>query len=405
MNRVAELPVLRHVAEAVGEVVDRARTGQLRSLGGVAALVVVWIGFGVLAPAFLSADNLVNVTQQSAVVGLLALGVVLVMLIGQLDLSVGAVSALGSAIVAVGSQQAGLPMWLSVIAAVGAGAVVGLGYGIVSQRFGVPGLVLTLAGLLAAHGLQLTVLGATGSVNVPYESWLVRFAQATYLEPSAALGGGIVVVAAVAVLSVRDRRHRMSAGLPARSWEEITVRLVGLAVVLLGGAAYLSTDRGVGAMFVVFLAAVALVDVAVRRTRWGRAVRAVGGDAESARRAGLSVKGVTISVYVLCSTLAALGGVLAVGRLAAANQGSGGAELSLTAIAAALIGGASLYGGRGSAWSAFLGVLVVQSISTGLAMTSAPPAVRYLVLAVTLVLAVAIDTSSHRRRAGVLSGR
>lgn len=400
MNRLAELPVLRHVAEAVGEAVDRARTGELRSLGGVAALLVVWVGFGALAPAFLSADNLVNVTQQSAVVGLLTLGVVLVMLIGQLDLSVGAVSALGSAIVAVGSQQAGLPMWLSVVAAVAAGAVVGLGYGVVSQRFGVPGLVLTLAGLIAAQGLQLTVLGSTGSVNVPYESWLVRFAQATYLEPSAALGGGIVVVVAAAVLSVRDRRRRMSAGLPARSWKEVVVRLVVLAVVLLGGAAYLSTDRGVGAMFVVFLAAVALVDVAVRRTRWGRAVRAVGGDAESARRAGLSVKRVTVSVYVLCSTLAALGGVLAVGRLAAANQGSGGAELSLTAIAAALIGGASLYGGRGSAWSAFLGVLVVQSISTGLAMTSAPPAVRYLVLALTLVLAVAIDTSSHRRGSG-----
>lgn len=401
MSRVNEWPGVRHIAEGLSEVIGQARAGELRSLGGIAALGVVWLGFGLSAPAFLSADNLVNVTQQSAVVGFLALGVVLVMLIGQLDLSVGAVSALGSAIVAVGSQQSGLPMWLSVILAIAAGATVGLIYGLVSQRFGVPGLVLTLAGLLAAHGLQLTVLGRTGSVNVPYESWLVRFAQATYLEPAFALGAGIVVVAGVAVVRIRDRRRRERVGLEVPSWNETIARLLVLAVVLLGGAAYLSTDRGVGAMFAVFLVVVTVIDLAVRRTRWGRAVRAVGGDAESARRAGLRVRAVTVSVYVLCSTLAATGGVLAVGRLAAANQGSGGAELSLTAIAAALIGGASLYGGRGSAWSAFLGVLVVQSISTGLAMTSAPPAVRYLVLAVTLVITVAIDTSSHRRRSGV----
>ncbi|QIK82831.1 sugar ABC transporter permease [Sanguibacter sp. HDW7] len=373
----------------------RALAGR-RAAGGLAALAVVWIVLGITTPRFLSSDNLVNVTQQSAITGMLTLGVVLVMLIGHLDISVGAVSGLGSATVAVAVVQHGVPEVLAIGLAILTGVVLGLAYGLLSTRLRLPGFVLTLAGLLVALGLQLQVLGRTGAVNLPFETSLVRFAQQAYVPTPVALGVSVLVVLGVGALGVHERRRRDRAGLAAETWVRLGVRTGLLAALLLGGTLYLSTARGVGWMFALFLGVVTVLDVCLRRTRWGRHVRAIGGSAESARRAGLGVDRTVISVYVLCSSLAAFGGVLAAGRLAAANQGTGGAELSLTAIAAALIGGVSLYGGRGSAWSAVLGVAVVQSISSGLAMLGAESSVRYLILGVVLVVAVAIDATGKR---------
>lgn len=367
-----------------------------RAAGGLAALAVVWIVLGITTPRFLSSDNLVNVTQQSAITGMLTLGVVLVMLIGHLDISVGAVSGLGSATVAVAVVQHGVPEIVAIGLAILTGVVLGLAYGLLSTRLRLPGFVLTLAGLLVALGLQLQVLGRTGAVNLPFETSLVRFAQQAYVPTPVALGVSVLVVLGVGALGVHERRRRDRAGLAAETWVRLGVRTGLLAALLLGGTLYLSTARGVGWMFALFLGVVTVLDVCLRRTRWGRHVRAIGGSAESARRAGLGVDRTVISVYVLCSSLAAFGGVLAAGRLAAANQGTGGAELSLTAIAAALIGGVSLYGGRGSAWSAVLGVAVVQSISSGLAMLGAESSVRYLILGVVLVVAVAIDATGKR---------
>ena len=367
-----------------------------RAAGGLAALAVVWIVLGITTPRFLSSDNLVNVTQQSAITGMLTLGVVLVMLIGHLDISVGAVSGLGSATVAVAVVQHGVPEIVAIGLAILTGVVLGLAYGLLSTRLRLPGFVLTLAGLLVALGLQLQVLGRTGAVNLPFETSLVRFAQQAYVPTPVALGVSVLVVLGVGTLGVHERRRRDRAGLAAETWVRLGVRTGLLAALLLGGTLYLSTARGVGWMFALFLGVVTVLDVCLRRTRWGRHVRAIGGSAESARRAGLGVDRTVISVYVLCSSLAAFGGVLAAGRLAAANQGTGGAELSLTAIAAALIGGVSLYGGRGSAWSAVLGVAVVQSISSGLAMLGAESSVRYLILGVVLVVAVAIDATGKR---------
>ena len=146
------------------------------------------------------------------------------------------------------------------------------------------------------------------------------------------------------------------------------------------------------------------VDLLLRRTPWGRSVRAVGSNVDSARRAGLSVRRVYLSCFMACSALAALGGVLSAGRLAAANQGTGGSDINLTAIAAAVIGGASLFGGRGSAWSALLGVLVIHSISSGLTLLNMDSSIRYIVTGIVLALAVTLD-SLGRRRSVAVGGR
>lgn len=161
---------------------------------------------------------------------------------------------------------------------------------------------------------------------------------------------------------------------------------------------YQGTGRGVGWMVVLFVLLVLAYNYALTRTKWGGSVFAVGGNSEAAWRAGINVRAIYTSVFVLCSTLAALGGVLAGSRLAAANQATGTGDVNLNAIAAAVIGGTSLFGGRGSAFSALLGVIVIQSISSGLTLLGLGSAFRFIVTGLVLLLAVALDSISRRSR-------
>jgi len=363
----------------------------------LAALVVLALVFQAANPNFLSADNLVNLSLQVSSIGVMALGIVLVLLVGQVDLSVGAVSGLAAAIVAVGAVQQGWPLAVAVLVAVAAGAAIGAGYGWVFTRLGVPSFVLTLAGLLVCQGLQQRVLGATGSITLPLDSPLVRFSQQTFLP--AALAYGLVVVVLGVSVGVRlyERRRRVQAELPVESLRPELVRWAVLGAVVLGATWYLNLNRGVGASFALFLALVLVADVLLRRTRWGRSVRAVGSNVGSAHRAGFAVRRVYVAAFMACAGLAAVGGVLAAGRLAAANQGSGGSDTNLTVIAAAVIGGTSLFGGRGSAWSALLGALVIGSISSGLTLLNLDEAPRYIVTGLVLALAVTVDAFGRRR--------
>ncbi|WP_129788656.1 sugar ABC transporter permease [Promicromonospora panici] len=382
-----------------GAVWQRVRGGN-GLLPIVAALVGIWLVLGAVNPAFLAPENLVNLTLQSAPVGVIALGVVLVLLVGQIDLSVGSLSGLAAAVVAVGSVSLGWPVALAILVALACGVVVGLGYGALSTRLGLPSFVFTLAGLLFLAGVQLRVLGPLGSINLPFESWFVRSVQQGFLPAVAAwaLVAVIVVTSAVVQLVARARRRR--ADLACASLPQIAVRTLVLGGVLAAIVAYLylGTARGIGWSVVLFALLVVVTDVLLRRTRWGRSVRAVGGDRRAAMLAGVPVRRTVVLCFVACSTLAALGGVLAAGRLGAANQGTGGADTYLVAIAAAVIGGTSLFGGRGSAWSAVLGVLVIQSIANGLTLMNVDQAARYMVTGAVLLLAIIIDMLIRKRR-------
>ncbi len=386
-------------AEAVRGIGQRLRAGELGSLPIIGALLVIWAVFQSLNSNFLSSDNLVNLTMQSASTGVIALGVVLVLLVGHIDLSVGSVCGLSAALVAVGSVQLGWPVLLAVLAALLVGAVVGLLYGVLATRLRLPSFVFTLAGLLVIAGVQLRVLGPTGSVNLPFESWLVRTVQQGFVPPPLAYGLVAAVVLAYAGAQVGGRARRERAGLPVSTPTALGLRVALLGAALTATVAYLQSNRGLGIAFALFLGLVAVVDTLLRRTRWGRAVHAVGGSVESARRAGVPIRRTYVSVFVACSTLAALGGVLAVGRLSAANQGTGGGDLYLTAIAAAVIGGTSLFGGRGRAWSALWGVLIIHSISSGLTLLNMGASERYVITGLVLALAVTIDSLARRTRA------
>ncbi|GAB3602446.1 sugar ABC transporter permease [Microbacterium aureliae] len=383
--------------------VERVRGGDLGSLPVIVGLVLIWTVFQTLNPVFLSSTNLVNLTMQCAAIGTIALGIVLVLLVGEIDLSVGSVSGLAAAVLAVGFVQLQWHPLLALAVALASGALVGLLYGFLYTRFGVPSFVITLAGLLGFLGLQLWVLGDTGSINLPFDSWIVLFAQQLFLPAWASYVLAVAAAGGYAWSRLSRARQRARANLVSQGTVEIAVRAGVLAAFLLVSAWYLNLSRGVGVMFLFFLALVVAMDLALTRTRWGRAVYAVGGSVEATRRAGIRVDRIFISVFVLCSTLAAVGGILAASRLAAANQSSGAADTNLNAIAAAVIGGASLFGGRGTAYSALLGIVVIQSISSGLTLMNLDSSVRYMVTGVVLVLAVIVDALSRRTRTA--SGR
>ena len=379
--------------------VTRIRGGDLGALPVVLGIAVIWTVFQLLNPVFLSSENLVNLTMQCAAIGTIALGVVLVLLVGEIDLSVGSVSGLAAAVLAVTFVQLQWNLVLSLIAGIAIGCLVGLLYGYLYTRFGLPSFVITLAGLLGFLGLQLWVLGETGSIAIPFDSWLVQFAQQMFLPAWASYVVAVLAVAAFAWSLLRRARRRAAANLVSQSYGEIALRSGVLLAFLLVATWYLNLYRGVGVMFLFFLGLVVAMNFALTRTRWGRAVYAVGGSVEAARRAGIRVDRIYLSVFAMCSTLAAVGGILAAARLASANQSSGTGDVNLNAIAAAVIGGTSLFGGRGSAYAALIGIVVIQSISSGLTLLNLDSSVQFMVTGVVLVLAVIVDSLSRRTRA------
>ncbi|GAB3120431.1 sugar ABC transporter permease [Glaciibacter psychrotolerans] len=378
---------------------QRVRGGDLGSLPVVIGLILIWAIFQILNPNFLSPNNLVNLALQSAASGTIAIGVVVVLLVAQIDLSIGSVSGLAAAILGVSLTQLNWPDWLAIIVALAVGALIGLLYGILFTRFGVPTFVITLAGLLAFLGLQLKVLGPNGSINLPYDSFVVQFATSMFLPPWLAYILAVLTAGALFATDLMRNRRRARAGLSTGPLSIVLVKSVLLLVVLAVAVWYLALDRGVGLMFVLFLVLVVVMNFFLTRTRWGRSVYAIGGNVEATRRSGIKVNRVYISVLMLGTTFATLGGLLAASRLTAASLSSGGGDTNLVAIAAAVIGGTSLFGGRGSAYAALLGILVLQSISNGLTLLNLDSSIRYMITGAVLLLAVIIDSLSRRSRA------
>ena len=378
--------------------INRVRGGDLGVLPIVVGLLVIWTIFQLLNPFFLSSANLVNLLLESAAVGVIALGIVCVLLVGEIDLSVGSVSGLSAAIVGVTFVKQDWPAGMAILAAIAAGAAIGLVYSLVYTRFGVPSFVITLAGLLGFLGLQLFVLGVEGTINLPFDSFLVWFGQQAFVPVWLSYVLAALGVAGFFLSQLALSRQRVKAELSGRPMRLVIVQTVILAVILFFAVWYLNQARGVGWMFVFFAALVLAMHYAFTRTKWGRSVYAVGGNREAARRAGIKVNRIYVSIFMLCSTFAAVGGILAAGRLAASAQSSGTGDVNLNAIAAAVIGGTSLFGGRGSAFSALLGILVIQSISSGLTLLNLESSFRYMITGLVLLLAVILDAVSRKSR-------
>ncbi|MEK1925515.1 MAG: sugar ABC transporter permease [Rhizobium giardinii] len=378
--------------------IDRVSAGDLGMLPVAVGLVVISVVFSALNPIFLAPNNLVNLLFDCATVGVISLGIICVLVLGEIDLSVGSMSGLSSAMVGVLWVNMGLPIVGAILAALVVGAGVGLVYATLYNRLGMPSFIATLAGLLALLGLQLYILGPTGSINLPYASPLVRFGQILimpdWLSYGLAMMPGLIMIGK----GVRRMRQRRAANLSAQPLRALILKAFMLTVALEVAVFYLNLGRGVPWMFALFVALAVVLNYALTRTKWGRSMFAVGGNREAARRSGINVRGIYTSAFVLCSTLAALGGVLSASRLASSSQQAGTGDVNLNAIAAAVIGGTSLFGGRGSAYSALLGIIVIQAISNGLTLLNLSSSLRYMITGGVLAIAVIVDSLARRSR-------
>jgi D-xylose transport system permease protein len=382
---------------------DQVRSGNLGTLPVVIGLVLISTVFSILNPIFLAPNNLVNLLFDAAAVGLIALGVVCVLLLGEIDLSIGSMSGLGSALMGVLWVNSSIPLPFAILFVVVTGALVGALYGFLRNQFEMPSFVATLAGLLALLGLQLYILGPTGSINMPFTSPLVRFGQILIMPAWLSYCLAVVPGAMIVFGSMRTNTQRRAANLSANGLSVAISKAVILTFALIFAVFYLEQGRGVPWMFGIFVLFVVMLDYALVRTKWGRSMLAVGGNSEAARRSGINVQRIRISAFVVCSSFAALGGVFAAARLASASQQAGTGDVNLNAIAAAVIGGTSLFGGRGSAWSALLGVLVIMAISNGLTLLNLSSSLRYMITGAVLAIAVIVDSLARRSRAN--SGR
>lgn len=378
--------------------INRIRTGDLGTAPVIAGLIVISLVFTYLNPVFIAPNNLVNLLFDCATVGFISLGIVCVLMLGEIDLSVGSMSGLASAIVGVLWVNAGWPVAAAIAVALLCGLGVGLIYALLYTRVGMPSFVATLAGLLALLGLQLYILGPSGSINLPYASPLVRFGQLMvmpgWFSHLMALLPGLVMV----VFGLKTRTRRLAANLSAEAVGSLLLRAIVLTVIFEAAVFYLNLGRGVPWIFGLFVAFVMVLNYALKRTQWGRSMFAVGGNREAARRSGINVRAIYVSAFMLCTTLATFGGILAASRLASASQQAGTGDVNLNAIAAAVIGGTSLFGGRGSAWSALLGIIVIQAISNGLTLLNLPSSLRYIITGCVLAIAVIIDSLARRSR-------
>jgi D-xylose transport system permease protein len=316
-------------------------------------LALIWTAFYAANDRFLSAANLTNLMLQIAATGTIAVGIVLVLLLGEIDLSAGVVSGLCAAAMAILHVKQGWAPGLAILAGLLAGAAVGTFHGLWITRFRVPSFVVTLAGLLGWQGALLHVLGGTGTVNL--SAWTITALTDVFFEPAVAWPLAALATLTHGAALWLERRARAAAGLPLPPLRAPVGR------------------------------------------RFGRHVLAVGGNAEAARRAGIGVDRIRLVVFAAGSTFAAAGGILAASRLLAVNQSSGSGDVLLNAIAAAVIGGTSLFGGRGSAWSALLGSLVIGSISNGMDLLALSSSVKFMVTGAVLLVAASIDALSRRK--------
>ncbi|GHJ40843.1 sugar ABC transporter permease [Streptomyces sp. TS71-3] len=374
----------------------RMRAGDLGSVPVIAGLIIIWAIFASINSRFLTAENLSNISVAMVGTGMIAVGIVFVLLLGEIDLSVGSVSGVAGAFSAVLAVNHGAPEWVALIAAILTGTVIGIIHGFFFARIGAPAFAVTLAGLLFWQGLMLQILGDDGTINLDSQGLIVKLTSYYFTDVAAAYGLALVAVVVFFVTSFTDSRRRKAAGVPSRPASDIVMRTVVLAVIAFAAAIMFNQYKGLPLALVIFLAALVLTDFILRRTSYGRKVFALGGSVEASRRAGINVTAVRISVYAIAGSFAALGGLFLASKIAAANQGAGTGDLLMNAIAAAVIGGTSLFGGRGRTWNALLGVMVITSIQYGLALQGIATPIQYMITGAVLLATVCIDSITRR---------
>ncbi|WP_393077055.1 sugar ABC transporter permease [Streptomyces sp. LN704] len=384
------------LAGYVSEFKRKMKAGDLGSMPVVIGLIIIWIIFQSLNSNFLTAGNLSDISVAMVGTGMIAVGIVFVLLLGEIDLSVGSVSGVAGAAFAVLNVTHGMNEWLAFVLAILTGTVAGAIHGFVFARIGVPAFAVTLAGLLFWNGFMLQILGSSGTINLDSEGLVAKLTSYYFTDVAAAYVLAIGVTAVFFLTSFYGNKRREAAGVPSRPLSETILRTALLAVVAFAVAITYNQYKGLPLAVVIFIAVLLVTDFVLRRTAYGRKIFALGGSVEASRRAGINVEMVRISVFAISGTFAAIGGLFIASKIASANQGAGGGDLLMNAIAAAVIGGTSLFGGRGRTWNALLGVLVIVSIQYGLALQGIASPVQYMITGGVLLATVVIDAVTRK---------
>ncbi|MCX4234825.1 sugar ABC transporter permease [Streptomyces ortus] len=401
-NGAAGATSLRSVAR---NYVDRVRGGELGALPAVLGLIVLCGFFAALRPVFLSELNFANLLTQGAGSIAIAMGLVFVLLLGEIDLSAGYASGVCAAVLAILLTDHGWPWYGAAGAAILTGTVIGLLLGLLVAKVGIPSFVVTLAAFLGFQGIVLMLLKEGTNISIRDETILA--VANNNLSP--ALGWVLLAVCVGAYAAIQFRRsgNRRRRGLATPPAVLLAVRIGGLAALGAIAVHLLNQERSrnvivdslKGVPIVVPVIAVLLVagTFLLQRTKFGLHIYAVGGNAEAARRAGINVAAVRISAFVICSSLAAVGGIIAASRGNSVDPNTGGSNVLLLAVGAAVIGGTSLFGGRGRVVDAVLGGMVVAVIQNGMGLMGYSSGVKYAVTGSVLLVAAGVDALSRRR--------
>ncbi|HWN21503.1 MAG TPA: hypothetical protein VNP93_05985 [Gaiellaceae bacterium] len=383
------------------------RAGELGSLPIIVGLGVIVLIFGLLDDTFLTERNFTNLLLQMTAIATIAIGVVFVLLIGEIDLSVAFVSAVGGVVMTLllRPDDPGWPWWAAILAALLCTTAIGFVQALVITKAGVPSFVVTLAGLLIWSGVVLILTTQTSSVGtIRIQDETVVGIANDFLSATAGWVVAVIVVAAFALSQLQNARTRRASGLYGKPVVVMALQTVALAAVTFAAVWYVNKDRGVPKVTVILLILLVFWSFVASRTRFGRHVYAVGGSAEASRRAGISVDRVRILVFMISGFMAGVGGIMLASRLRSVATNTGGGNLLLLVIAAAVIGGTSLFGGVGRVVTALLGALVIASIQNGMDLLGLASGTKFVITGLVLLGAVLVDAYAKRRRAarGVL---
>ncbi|WNG87026.1 ABC transporter permease [Mycobacterium sp. ITM-2016-00317] len=391
--------------DAVRGYLQRVRGGDMGSLPAFLGLVVLFVVFGLANDRFLSALNLANLITQAGSICVLAMGLVFVLLLGDIDLSAGVAGGVAACAMALAVVNMSWPWWVAMAAGIACGAVIGLAIGLLRAKLGIPSFVVTLAFFLGLQGVTLKLIGEGGSVRV--DNPVIRGLTISNLPVTVGWTIAAVVVIGFAALEFGQYRRKIALQLAHPPIGVVVARVSAVAAVVLGVTYVMSVNRSVNASaeirgipYVLPLILVLLIamTVVLKRTSYGRHIYAVGGNAEAARRAGISVDRIRVSVFIVCSSLAALSGIIAASYAGKVSASSGAGNTLLYAVGAAVIGGTSLFGGRGRAIDAVIGGVVVATIANGLGLLNQSSYINFLVTGGVLLLAASVDAISRRRR-------
>ncbi|WP_370325663.1 sugar ABC transporter permease [Euzebya sp.] len=375
---------------------QRVKAGDLGNLPIIIGLLVITVVFTSLNERFLSSINFVNLIVQTSPFVVIAIGAVFVLAIAEVDLSVGYLSGVSMVVAARLLGEEAWPFLPTFLAVLAVGLFAGFVHGWFVAKLGLPSLIVTLAALVGYNGLVLILIGGRGTIVIQ-DATVISIAN-RYLP--AALSYGLVAasVAAFAAVQLTRRARRSRADLETTPLSIIVIKVAALLVGGLAAVYFAYRSRGVPMIAVILLVLLVAFTIVLMRTGFGRHVYAVGGNPEAARRAGISVDRVRIAAFMISGAMAAMGGLVFASRLRSVDTGSGGGQIELNVIAAVVIGGVSLFGGRGKVSAALFGSLVIVGVDNGMGLLGLSSGAKFVVTAVVLLLAVLVDAVARRGR-------